>query len=68
MKNKHDDSSQKPEYRGTNIRSALTRFWNNLHQVLHSKSTDWKVKYSSFGSNKTKGPKQNSQHRIVTYG
>ena len=38
------------------------RFWNNLHHV-RSKSNDWKAK-KSFGRNKTKGPKQDSQYRL----
>ena len=38
------------------------RFQNNLHQV-HSKSKDWKPNNYSFGSNKTKEPKQDSQNR-----
>jgi len=40
-----------------------TRVWNNLHQVL-SKSKIWETKIITFGSNKTKGPKYNSQNRL----
>ena len=38
---------------------CTTRFWNNLHQI-QSKPNNLKV----FVSNKTKGPKQNSQTRL----
>ena len=36
-------------------------FWNNLHQV-GSTAKDWKAKV--FGSDKTKGPKEDSQNRL----
>ena len=46
------------------VRTA--RFWNNLHQV-RSKSKNWKVKQNKMlGSNKTKGPKQDSENRLLS--
>jgi len=40
----------------------MTRFYGNLHQV-RSKSKKLEIQIS-FGSNKTKGSKQNSQNRL----
>jgi len=42
-----------------------TRFWNNFHRV-RSKSKDRKFSkiIKSFGSNKTKGPKQDPQNQL----
>ena len=40
--------------------------WNNLQQVV-SKSNIWEIKLISFGSNKTKGPKQRSQNRLSSH-
>ena len=37
-----------------------TRFWNNLHQVR----SNGKPNNLNFGSNKTKGPKQDSQNQL----
>ena len=40
------------------------RFWNNLYQVTHKIERLERQIISSFGSNNTKGPKQDSQNQL----
>ena len=42
----------------------MTRFWNNLHQVTLKIERPESQTIKSFGSNKTKVPKQGNQNRL----
>ena len=42
----------------------MTRFWNNLDQVRSNRKIGKTNNLKVFGSNKTKGHKQDSQNRL----
>ena len=44
----------------------MTRFWNNIHQVLYAQSLKMGKPNKVFGSKKIKGPKQYSKK--IGYG
>jgi len=44
------------------------RFWNNIHQVRSSQKIAKPDNLKVFGSNTTKGPKQNQLRSLMTVG